>query len=564
MICWLALVAPAADTLPPDTSDWIGPTLRQQLQRHTEQLSLPEAPPLYHLRYQLMQLGQVDASASMGSLVWRSADALGTLGVEVRVGTPQVDNTGFGGWQDGFASAALPQQLTPTALAHSAWRLTDAAYKEAVEQRARKLAQWTPPDDHPGDYSLIGPVTADLGAAHPQRDPEPLSELVVRLSGALATDPPLLRGELYVGHEAGELRIVDSEGTDVRIPVEETTIRAVAALRAPDGALLTDQRLWTVRSADALPPEAELQAEVVALREELQAAARSEPLQEEYVGPVLFEGEAARALFRYVLVPQLEGTPPQIPFDSFFGDLGDDRDPVRLGRRVLPPGWDALDDPGAHLDHPAGARHDYEGTPTQPVHLIDDGIVRDLAMSRVPRRGLDGTNGHARSRLGSRQEGRVSVLQIRAARQRSSARLRRQALKLARDYGRDYVLVVRRLQEPAILRLVDGTWFDDDLAGTALPPPVSLIRLYADGRQEAVRGASFASIQRWILRDIVAAGPSSEGSYLAPLGTSYAALAPTQGIASWLSAPDVLVGEAELVPVAGDPRDVPTVPPPTP
>ena len=194
-------------------ADPVGDTLKAQLERNVAELALPEAPPVYHLRYALLDMGQVDVLASLGSLVHASASPYKALGVDVRVGSPELDNTGFGGWQDGFGRTGLPVELTERALATAAWRLTDGAYKQAVEQYARKTAAWTPPPDHPGDYTLTGPVTADLGVATAEPSPDRLSELAVSLSAELRSDPPLLRGEVYVGHEAGSLRIIDTEGT---------------------------------------------------------------------------------------------------------------------------------------------------------------------------------------------------------------------------------------------------------------------------------------------------------------------------------------------------------------
>ncbi|MEM6930010.1 MAG: metallopeptidase TldD-related protein, partial [Myxococcota bacterium] len=363
------------------------------------------------------------------------------------------------------------------------------------------------------------------------------------------------------GHEAGDSTVIDSDGTHVRLPVQETTLRAVAATRASDGGLVTDQLLITVRDPGALPSEAELVAAVEALRDRMVTTAAAPALEDEYVGPVIFEGDAARALFRYVLIPQLEGTPPPIPFDSFFGDLGSDASRARLARRVLPPGFAVTADPTSRPDHPGSFSHDAEGTPALAVDLVVDGIVRDVLRSRVPTKDLPDSNGHARGRLGSRLQGRVAGLEVTAPRNRGPRALRKRALKLTRAYGHDYVVVVRRIQEPAVVRLATGDWFDQD-GPTALPPPVAITRVYADGREELVRGASFASIQRWALRDIVDTGPSTEGSFLAPFGGSFSSLGPTEGLPSWIVAPDVLVGEVELIPQRGDPRDVPLLPAP--
>ena len=117
-----------------ESTDAVSDALRDELRRDLSQLSLPDAPPVYHLRYQLVRMDQVDVVASLGSLVRESDDPFNALGIEIRVGTPEYDNTGFGGWQNGFESVGLAQQLDPWGVRLDAWRATDRAYKDAVEQ----------------------------------------------------------------------------------------------------------------------------------------------------------------------------------------------------------------------------------------------------------------------------------------------------------------------------------------------------------------------------------------------------------------------------------------------
>ena len=561
MVAWIALsTALGADDLS-ERGDFAAEVLRAEIARGKAGLSLPEAPPLYYLRYRLQDLGSVVAEASLGTLVSSSTEPTASLGVEVRVGSPQLDNTNFGGWQNGLDRTGLPDTYSASALQTAAWRLTDTAYKQAVEQFARKQAQFSPPPEYPGDFVVSEPVLADTGMARPSADPDGLIGLTTRLSGALRGDPVLLVGEVHLGHEAGSNTVVDSEGSFVRTPIHETSLRAVAATRAPDGGLVTDQLLVTVRDPSALPAEAALTRAVAALRDNALATAAAKPLEDEYVGPVIFEGQAAQSLFRHVLIPQLEGTPPEIPFDSFFGELGSDAGEARLGRRVLPPGFSVVADPSARPDHPGSFTYDAEGTPARRVPLVADGIVKDVLRSRVPTKDRPDSNGHARGSLGSRLEGRVAGLVVEPPRSRSAKALRKRALKLARAYGHDYVMVVRRIQEPSIVRLAGGNWFDED-GPTALPAPVAVHRVWADGREERLRGVSFASIQRWALRDIVDTGALSSGSFLAPFGGSVSSLGPTEGLPCWIEAPDVIVGEVELIPQRGDPRDVPLLPPP--
>ena len=181
LLLLLAGLAHADDPAPDDAA--LKAVLDEALATYPEALSLPEAPPMYHLRYHVVRYDSVAARASMGSPVYVDPRESHRVGVEVRLGTPAFDNLGFGGWQDGISQAGLPVRLTPHALDVGLWRLTDRAYKEAVEQYARKEAQVPERDDHPGDYTLTGPQTVSMPAPAAS-EPRPLAELAVRLSEA--------------------------------------------------------------------------------------------------------------------------------------------------------------------------------------------------------------------------------------------------------------------------------------------------------------------------------------------------------------------------------------------
>ena len=531
-------------------------TLVEAMTEQADSLTLGEdAPPIYHLRYHLVDMDQRDVRASFGHLVSSDDDPYHRLAVELRVGKPEFDNTGFGGWENGFAGTQLPRELTPHALRLAAWRITDTTYKQAVEQFARKEAQFSPPDDYPGDYTLLDAVvhTVDPPTVG-ERDLEALAET---LSAAFAGKPGVELGDVIIGHESGTHTIVDTGGNRVVRPMQETTVRAVLHVRCKDGLLLTDSLLWSVRDPADLPTDAAMRASVDRMTADLLALAEAPVLSEEVVGPVVFTDDAAIDLYRYLLVPQLEGTPPEVPFDSWLGELGSPGSgSVRMGRRVLPPGWSVSDDPAEDLTHPGAFTHDYEGTPTEEVDLVVDGIVRDLAMSRVPRNDLRETNGHARGSLSNRLSGRLVQTTIAAEKAKGSKKLHKRALKLASAYGRDWYLRVERLQDPA----VRDSWFDD--SDEALPRPVRLVRVHADGREEILRGGRFSGVQRFALRDIVQAGPTVSATFLLPSEPGGSNYTPTGGLPTLLRAPEVVVGELEVLPTPPDSNEAPLLPHP--
>ncbi len=569
-----AILVAAALALPPARAADLAPAgvadlLAAEIATQREALHLAGAPPFYHLRYHALLLDQASATASFGALVEEEHHPAHVLGIEVRLGDPSFDNTGFGGWETGFGTRALPAVLTPHALRLATWSLTDWAYKEAVEQYARKRSAFVPPPDHPGDYRLAASPTVASAAPGPAPDPAAIRDLVRSLSSGLPTDGSLVSGSSVVACETGLLVTVDSEGTRVVRPHAEAVVRVMASARAADGMMVTDHRTWIVRTLADLPGPEALAAAVRDLAGGLRRAASARLLEGEYVGPVLFEDGAAVDLFRHLLLPQVEGTPTPIPFDSEIGPLGEGflslaadhaREP-RLGRRVLPEGWSAFDDPLAMPRHPASFRYDLEGTPARRVDLVSDGIVRTLLMSRVPRREIDASNGHARGGPGARPAGRASLLEVVPARRQSRHRLHRTALALARSYGLDGVVVVRRVQDDTVRRLGDPGLLPDD-EGERPPLPVEVVWLRGDGREEPLRGAALARLDRFALRDVVAAGSQVEGTFLASFEPGRATWSPVAGMPTWLSVPEVLVGELEIVPLPPDPRSRPAVPPP--
>jgi len=152
-------------------------------------------------------------------------------------------------------------------------------------------------------------------------------------------------------------------------------------------------------------------------------------------------------------------------------------------------------------------------------------------------------------------------MEVTAPRQVGTAKLYKTGLKAARSYGLDHVLVVRRLEVPAVANLSRGWTFEVDEPGI-LPDPIDIVRRYADGREERVRGAAFANVARFVLRDVLAAGPSHSSSVMIPLDGGWDELGATEGLAGWTRAPAVVIGELEVVPKGGDPRDVPRLPHP--
>ena len=526
-------------------------------------LRLPDSPAPYLVAYEVLDGEVATAEALFGALSATDEGPYRMLRVDVRVGDYALDSANFEGNfgdRSGTRMRLLPDEDEVLALRRELWLATDEAYKGATEQLSSKLAAREGSVRPFGPDLLRAPPLVTDPAARPAVPAAPLEALVKALSARLQGHG-MEEGRAVARSWQGVRVLASTEGHRAWLPTGFAVLRVEAATRAPDGALLRDAVSWVVPTPDQLPPMAELEAEVdemVAWLEGLKAA----PVEEDYLGPVLFEGPAAMEVFRQLLAPELSGTPaPERPPEGF--DDGEQVPTARIGRRLLPEGWSVVDDPIAALEEGAagGYRHDFEGVEARRIELVQDGVVKTLLMSRVPREGLEASTGHGRSLGADRRIALPAAVTIEPARPRGPARLERKGLALARQTVQPYLLVVGRM-EPAALAEDFHVAFSGEGPLPGLTRPTRAWRLYPDGRREPVRGLSFVGVDRRVLRDVVMAGrveaPRSELD--AEPGPQRFGIGPVGGLPVTWSVPPVLVGELELH--GGGGREQRVLPPP--
>lgn len=538
--------------------------LAAELARAMAGLRLSDAPAPALVAYDVLDGLVIDAFAEQGALVSTGEDPYRNLRVEVRVGDTSFDSSNFRafGEPDGVVQRRLPIEDAQVALRREIWLATDAAYKYAVEQFSRKqAARRDDPTPRPPDWTVTPPVVANVPAPPVvPADRAALEGLVTRLSAELATFPEVEIAQAIARDWQGRRLVLTSEGTRLWTPTGYTVVRVEGTARLADGSTVTDSRSFLARGLGELPPEAELVAGVRELGTWL-TALRTAPVEEDYLGPVLFEGPAAVELFSQLLAAEVVGTPPMEEDSGGMVDVGA-APSARIGRRLLPAGWSMVDD--ATTADPVLGRYAYdqEGVAPKRVDLVQDGVLRALLMSRIPRKDLAESTGHGRSLGAERRSAVPAVVTITPRRSVPEARLHRAGLRLAAQTGRDYLLVVRALTPPALVESLDvGISGEGPMAG--LTPPYEAYRLYADGRTEPVRVARFSGVDRRVLRDIALAGARTGPVDMldGPPGPARYQIGPTGGLAVTWDVPSVLITEVEVSGSSGgEPRAL-TLPP---
>jgi predicted Zn-dependent protease len=228
----------------------------------------------------------------------------------------------------------------------------------------------------------------------------------------------------------------------------------------------------------------------------LEKKLKSQPPVEDYAGPVLFTAEAAPAFFLSALANPLS-QPREALGASEQGRLIE-----RLGKHIAVSQLSAVDDPTQPTwTSPAGKVFplfgyfpvDDDGVKPQPITLVKDGVLQTYYMSRLPTKRVPKTNGHARNEQGS-----TGSLFVTTKEPHPLAELKKKLVELAKEEDLDYGLMVGRLPQ---------AWESRPDTSLKLPNnPLLVWRVYADGREELIRGCAFRPTTFRVLKDIVMMG----------------------------------------------------------
>ncbi len=518
---------------PTEAHSTLTEAMQVELQRSMTQLLLPNRPPAYYGAFWLVDFEQRYVSASLGSVVTSTDETGRRIGVELRVGDHTLDNSNFADINaepelisgERLRRAALGDD--PLVLRRAFWLAADASYRDAIELLDQKKAQRSSEvelDGRPPDFS-VQQLRSIQGADVPSLPTtEALRDVVVEASRVFVQFPNVDSSSVGVEGTRVERVLVTSEGVVSREPSRWVEFRIEASAQAADGMQISRQSNVLVREDDSrFGREAVLQeARVIAAQigEE-----RDAELVEDYLGPVLFEERAAPQIAYEFLAMSLSGTGQ--------GEVGDGIWGRKLGKRVLPDNFTVYDDPTVSslrgLPLFGYYAMDDEGVASERVSLVEKGRLRNLLTSRTPSRVSKVSNGHGRSGLSGWARGMLGNLIVEATGGRDRRALRQRLLKAVAEEGGEYGIVVQGLQSRGFAT-----------GGMAPPSPTRVFKLYPDGREVLVRGATFGEMNLRDLRSIIGNGSALHGYHFRvewPSGLS----SPTS-----VYCPDLLFEEVEL------------------
>jgi len=481
------------------TADVVLTTMQRELKRATSSLAKTDPAP-YFMSYALSDMDGAVIVASNGSVIFSTSLLRRQGDVMMHVGSLALDNTHNQSRASGIVSGALPLTNDTDAIARVLWQLTDREYEQASAAFAKvktSTAVQADEEDKSPDFSLEAPLThLDATKFPPFTGDKTWEERTRKISAKFLKYPEVYTSVVVFTAMADRSYLATSEGTATVRPSAMVRLVIQAETRADDGTELMRVESFQAATADQLPGDVELDAKVAKMSEDLKDL-RAAPSADPYAGPAMLSGRAAAVFFHEVLGHRLEGHRQR---DEREGQTFT----KKVNQLVLPKFLSVTDDPT--MKELNGVRlagyydYDDEGVPAQRVVAVENGILKNFLMSRMPIKNFNQSNGHGRRQPGLMATGRQGNLIVNSTNTVKDSELRQKFIEEIKKQGKPY-----------------GLYFDDIQGGFTLTQraspqafqvlPVMVYRVYADGRpDELVRGVDIVGTPLLSLNNIMLTG----------------------------------------------------------
>lgn len=512
--------------------DAVFAAMKDEMSRSMSKLQMDALQKPYALFYSVEEGRYLDISAAFGGVESFYAAPYRRLKVDLRVGSPAFDNSNYAAnmWE-GYSAEndwSLAQEDGYDSLRYSLWSATDKAYKKALENHSKKKAYKESKNitELFDDLTPQPPHELFLAAGTETLDEGLWRENIRRVSAVFLKYPAVKYSKVHLNFQSGSARFLNSEGSAFRKPDCRGAVTIEAQAYAPDGFLITAGGEEAFCLAKDAPPLEKLIEKAEEAGKRLSGMEKSSRIKA-YIGPMLFEKDAAGKFFDHFLVSNISNpreiwtTPNSWSTEAVYRRAGELVE--RIDMRVLSPFLSVTDDPSARYyeGRPlVGAYEvDDEGVPAQRLKLVEKGKLLGYYMSRTATRDFKKSNGHGRADFGSYPSGLPSNVFIRAEDNPSKvlprAELKKKFLEICREQELEYCLLVRGLD--------------------SMYEPFSAYRVYVkDGHEEPVHGIEFTGTSLRALRDITAVSKELNVYY------------PQWSVPGAIVAPSILVQEMEV------------------
>jgi hypothetical protein len=488
----LASLLPAQEKMPKEaTADPVLRAMVAEMERSKAQLKLDGVDAPYYIDYRVMDIDRYAADAAWGANQGEVRSRMRYVRVVVRIGDYKEDSF----YQSGQGVVELlGVDDDEQAIRHELWLATDRAYKTAAEALTAKKAALK-------QLTIEYPVD-DFAKSEPVQLVEPLVKLdanitswpkvLQEVTALYRKDPELESCDASFTAEATNRYFVNSEGTVVRTGRSVYGVGAAASTQAPDGMNLERSSDYVEGEYKDLPTAEKFKQHTEDTFATLRHLREAPVVDEEYRGPVLFEGDAATHIVADLVGDNVLGRKPQLGKPARTSGAFS----ASYMNKVLPDFLSVQDDPtiASFQGKPLLGHYeiDDDGVRAMKVSLIDKGRLIGYDLSREPIRDFPISNGHGRAQYPINPPGAsLGNLILQSSEPLSEDALKAKLIELCKQRDLKYCYRVKTTGPRNSPRLLYKVFTDS-------------------GLEQLVRGGTFDDLDvRSMRNDIVAAGDTA-------------------------------------------------------
>jgi hypothetical protein len=442
--------------------------LRDELRRSMDSLKDAEMGKPCFLSYSLMNGTLTNSEAILGALTESASMEVGDWYLRLMMGSFERNDENFVDPMAGAASQNRIQMACPIepdywSIRKAFWWNTDNVFRSAVKSYKNKLQaiKEFPLDaetEKLPDYTETEAVRVSYPGPVVELPQQHADRLVKELSAVFRNTGDIYKSQASVSSLAATIYIVNSEGSEIRIPLDLCMVNMVVQVKTKDEEIIGDNISFIAPLISSLPPVDTMKQAALSLGKYLTLLKEAEDGKEEYHGPVLlydqalsnallsglFGNENSLIASRKPLVYNMKKSMTPLDKTSFES---------KLDKRIISKDLTITALP--HLEQYDGiplmgnTRIDAEGVvPPEEIVLVQDGVLKNLLCDRVPTPRMHQSNGH--SRIGVRMGGFTfqtapGVIKISASTTTSHDALKKQLISLAVEKGLEYAYIIKPL-----------------------------------------------------------------------------------------------------------------------
>jgi predicted Zn-dependent protease len=477
--------------------------MQQELARSMETLKARPLPA-YFLSYEINDLHSVSVQGAFGTISSSGDSRYRMLGVDLRVGSSQFDNTHAirGGmpsfdFSDRYTMAQVPVDDDAIAIRRALWYQTDNKYKRAVERYARAKANVqvrVAAEDSSADFSPEPAASVSEALVDIALDRRAWEAKIRKYTAPFARTDDIYDGDAMMTAQHETRWYVNSDGSALQTSTVLYRLIITANVKAADGMVMPRYESFVATTAAGLPDDAAVLKAVNRMITDLHAL-KVAPVVDAITAPAILSGRASGVFFHEVFGHRVEGHRQKVETEG-------QTFKKKLGEKVLPDAFSVYFDPTqkqlGNVELAGYYLYDDEGVKARRINVVENGVFRNFLMSRSPIAGFDHSNGHGRAQPGFAPVARQSNLVVTTTAAVSHDSLKKMLVGLIKEQHKPYGLI-----------------FDDIEGGFTITQrtipnafnvlPVMVYRVFPDGREELVRGVDLVGTPLTVFSRIVAA-----------------------------------------------------------